>query len=90
MINPPMATTKIINVQDSILNQARKDNVPVIIHLITGFQLRGWVKGFDNFTVILQNDGRQSLVYKHAISTVTPLPVVSHTPGACEASDEPS
>ena len=65
---------KIINLQDSFLNQIRKENnLPVIIYLINGFQLRGVVKGFDNFTVIIENDGKQQLVYKHAISTITPL-----------------
>lgn len=66
--------TKVINLQDSFLNQIRKENnLPVIIYLINGFQLRGVVKGFDNFTVIIENDGKQQLVYKHAISTITPL-----------------
>jgi host factor-I protein len=65
---------KAINLQDSFLNQIRKENnLPVIIYLINGFQLRGVVKGFDNFTVIIENDGKQQLVYKHAISTITPL-----------------
>ena len=66
-------TNKIINLQDSFLNQVRKENVPVIIYLVNGFQLRGSVKGFDNFTVILENDNKQQLVYKHAISTITPF-----------------
>lgn len=66
--------SKVINLQDSFLNQIRKENnLPVIIYLINGFQLRGVVKGFDNFTVIIENDGKQQLVYKHAISTITPL-----------------
>jgi host factor-I protein len=68
-----MTTTKVINLQDSFLNQVRKENVPVIIYLVNGFQLRGAVKGFDNFTVIMENDGKQQLVYKHAISTITPF-----------------
>ncbi len=63
---------KIINLQDSFLNQVRKENVSVIIHLVNGFQLKGNVKGFDNFTVILDAAGKQQLVYKHAISTITP------------------
>jgi host factor-I protein len=66
-------TNKIINLQDSFLNQVRKENVPVIIYLVNGFQLRGAVRGFDNFTVIIENDGKQQLVYKHAISTITPF-----------------
>ena len=57
---------KTINLQDVFLNQVRKENVGVIIHLTNGFQLRGNVKGFDNFTVILDSAGKQMMVYKHA------------------------
>ena len=64
---------KTINLQDVFLNQVRKENVGVIIHLTNGFQLRGNVKGFDNFTVILDSAGKQMMVYKHAISTISPL-----------------
>ena len=63
---------KSINLQDSFMNQVRKENVPVTIHLVNGFQLKGNVRGFDNFTVILDAMGKQQMVYKHAISTVTP------------------
>jgi host factor-I protein len=63
---------KFINLQDSFLNQVRKENIAVVIHLVNGFQLKGNVKGFDNFTVILDTLGKQQLVYKHAISTITP------------------
>lgn len=65
--------SKSINLQDVFLNQVRKENVGVIIHLTNGFQLRGNVKGFDNFTVILDSAGKQMMVYKHAISTITPM-----------------
>lgn len=61
-----------INLQDGFLNQVRKDAIPVTIFLINGFQLRGLVRGFDNFTVILDNEGKQEMVYKHAISTIIP------------------
>jgi len=61
-----------INLQDAFLNQVRKENIPVTIFLVNGFQLKGMVRGFDNFTVILESDGKQLLVYKHAISTVSP------------------
>ena len=64
--------SKIINLQDSFLNQVRKENTAVSIHLVNGFQLKGNVKGFDNFTVVLESMGKQQLVYKHAISTITP------------------
>ncbi|GAB6180772.1 RNA chaperone Hfq [Desulfotomaculum defluvii] len=62
-----------INLQDAFLNQVRKENIPVTIFLINGFQLKGMVRGFDNFTVILESDGKQLMVYKHAISTISPL-----------------
>lgn len=68
-----------INLQDAFLNQVRKDNIPVTIYLINGFQLKGNVKGFDNFTVILDLEGKQQMVYKHAISTIFPYkPVIFH------------
>lgn len=66
-----------INLQDSFLNQVRKDNIPVTIYLVNGFQIRGMVRGFDNFTVVLENEGKQLLVYKHALSTITPIRAVN-------------
>ncbi|MEG6522424.1 RNA chaperone Hfq [Desulfotomaculum sp. 1211_IL3151] len=66
-----------INLQDAFLNQVRKENIPVTIFLINGFQLKGMVRGFDNFTVILESDGKQLMVYKHAISTISPLRAVN-------------
>ncbi|WP_349410584.1 RNA chaperone Hfq [Pseudalkalibacillus sp. SCS-8] len=61
-----------INIQDQFLNTLRKENVYVTVYLLNGFQLKGLVKGFDNFTVVLESDGKQQLIYKHAISTFTP------------------
>lgn len=66
-----------INLQDAFLNQVRKENIPVTIFLVNGFQLKGMVRGFDNFTVILDSEGKQLMVYKHAISTISPLKPVS-------------
>ena len=68
---------KEINLQDVFLNQARKDRIPVTIYITNGFQFKGYVKGFDNYTVSLDTDGKQNLIYKHAISTITPLKPVS-------------
>jgi len=62
-----------LNLQDAFLNQVRKEKMPVTIFLVNGFQIKGVVKGFDNFTVIVELDQKQQLVYKHAISTVAPL-----------------
>ncbi len=61
------------NLQDIVLNGARKNKIPVVLYLINGFQLKGNVTGFDSFTVILNCDGKQMMIYKHAISTITPL-----------------
>jgi len=66
-------TKNIINLQEVFLNQARKDKVIVTIFLTNGFQFKGMVKGFDNFTVIIENEGKQQMVYKHAISTISPV-----------------
>ncbi|MEW6572109.1 MAG: RNA chaperone Hfq [Bacillota bacterium] len=68
-----------INLQDAFLNQVRKESIPVTIFLVNGFQLKGMVRGFDNFTVILESEGRQMMVYKHAISTISPVRPVSTT-----------
>ncbi|SES77191.1 RNA chaperone Hfq [Anaerobranca gottschalkii] len=64
--------SKGINLQDLILNSIRKDNAPVTIYLVSGIQLKGYVKGFDSFTILLENDGKQQLIYKHAVSTIVP------------------
>ena len=68
---------KQINLQDSFLNQVRKENVPVTVHLVNGFQIKGNVRGFDNFTVIIDSMGKQQMIYKHAISAVTPARPIS-------------
>lgn len=60
------------NLQDNFLNLARRDRLTVTMFLMNGFQLHGIVKGFDGFTVILDSDGKQQLIYKHAISTIVP------------------
>lgn len=70
-------TKGIINLQEVFLNQARKDKVIVTIFLTNGFQFKGMVKGFDNFTVVLDCEGKQQLVYKHAISTIVPAKPIS-------------
>lgn len=66
-----------INIQDTFLNQIRKDAVQVTIYLVNGFQIRGTIKGFDNFTIVIESEGKQQMVYKHAISTFTPSRAVS-------------
>lgn len=71
---------KSINIQDHFLNQLRKDSIPVTVYLTNGFQIRGLVKAFDNFTIIVDSEGRQQMIYKHAISTFTPQRNVSLMP----------
>ncbi|ENH96677.1 RNA-binding protein Hfq [Gracilibacillus halophilus YIM-C55.5] len=61
-----------VNIQDQYLNQLRKERIPSTVFLTNGFQLRGVVKAFDNFTVMLETDGKQQLIFKHAISTFVP------------------
>jgi host factor-I protein len=63
-----------MNLQDVFLNQVRKEHVPVTIYLVGGVQLKGLIKGFDSFTVLLDSPGKPTqIVYKHAIASVVPL-----------------
>ena len=61
-----------INLQDAILKEVRRDKIPVTLFLMNGFQLRGIITGFDSFVVVLVTDGKQQMIYKHAISTLAP------------------
>ena len=65
------------NLQDIFLTRARKENLPVTLFLVNGFQLRGNITGFDSFVVVLDSDGKQQVIYKHAISTIVPLHPIS-------------
>ena len=62
-----------INLQDAILRECRKDKVPLTLFLMNGFQLRGIITGYDSFVVVLVTDGKQQMIYKHAISTLVPM-----------------
>jgi host factor-I protein len=62
---------KSLNLQDNYLNQLRKDKTPVVIYLTNGVRLKGIVKGFDNFVILLK-ENTHLLIYKHAISTIVP------------------
>ncbi len=64
--------SEIINLQEAILKEVRKDKIPVTLFLMNGFQLRGTITGYDNFVVVLVTDGKQQMIYKHAISTLVP------------------
>lgn len=76
---------KNLNLQDVFLNQVRKDKMSVTIYLTNGFQFKGVVRGFDNYIIILDCDGKQNIVYKHAVSTIIPAHPVSFM--AAEAQD---
>ena len=62
-----------MNLQDAILKEVRREKVPVTLFLMNGFQLRGVITGFDSFVVVLVSDGKQQMIYKHAISTIAPF-----------------
>lgn len=64
---------KIANLQDLFLLSARRNRTSVTVFLVNGFQMRGVVTGFDSFVVILESDGKQQMLYKHAISTIVPV-----------------
>ena len=64
--------TKTNNLQDIFLTQARREHRNVTMFLMNGFQMRGCITGFDAFVVILTSDGKQQVIYKHAISTIVP------------------
>ena len=65
--------SEVMNLQDAILKEVRREKVPVTLFLMNGFQLRGTVSGYDNFVVVLVTDGKQQMIYKHAISTLVPI-----------------
>ena len=69
-----------INLQDAILNEVRRDKVPVTLFLMNGFQLRGIITGFDSFVVVLVSEGKQQMIYKHAISTIAPMKPLKAAP----------
>lgn len=75
-----------LNLQDLFLNQIRKDNILVTIFLLNGYQIKGFVRGFDNFTVVMDSDGKQQLIYKHAISTIIPQKAVGLNPDKLDSS----
>ena len=71
--------TKTVNLQDAFLAAARRSEIPVTAFLVNGFQMRGVISGFDSFTVALTAEGKQNLIYKHAISTISPVRSVDLT-----------
>ena len=68
------------SIQDTFLNQVRRDTVPVTVFLTNGFQIRGLIRGFDSYVIVVDTEGKQQMVYKHAVSTVVPIRPVSLAP----------
>lgn len=76
------------NIQDFILNQVRKEKMAITVYLSNGVPIKGRVISFDNFTIIVENEGKQSLIYKHAVTTVTPERPIRLNPDEHEDSKE--
>jgi len=68
-----MSKSMSMNLQDVFLNQLRRDKVLITLYLINGFQIKGLIKGFDNFILVVEVEGNQQIIYKHAISTILPM-----------------
>ena len=63
-----------VNLQDAFLSQVKKEATMVVIYLVNGFQLKGVVKGFDNFTIFIENsENKMQMIYKHSVTTISPL-----------------
>jgi host factor-I protein len=84
------------NIQDSFLNNARKDKIVLTIYLMSGVKLSGRIKSFDKYSLVLETNNQEQLIFKHAISTVVtqksshsygaPAPMQSSAAGAAQAS----
>ena len=72
MPKPVQHTQNTPRVQDAFLARVRQERVPVTLFLVNGFQLRGCISGFDPFVIVLMSDGKQQMIYKHAVSTIVP------------------
>lgn len=76
------------SVQDTFLNYARKNKIPVTVFLVNGVKLQGLITWFDNFSVLLRRDAHSQLVYKHAISTVMPMSPIQLFEGHQDAAED--
>lgn len=66
-----------LQLQDTFLNEARRQKIPVTVYMTNGFQQRGTVVAFDGYTILLVFESKQYFVYKHAVSTIVPLKPVA-------------
>jgi host factor-I protein len=76
------------NLQDRFLNILRTNKIPVKVYLVNGFQTKGIIRSFDNFTMLLENGSQQNLIYKHAVSTIMPESFVKLTKQQNEESED--
>jgi host factor-I protein len=76
------------NIQDTFLNTVRKDKSPITIYLVSGVKLTGKIRSFDKYSVLLENNAQEQLIFKHAISTVVSGRVGPHADGRIEAKPE--
>ena len=76
------------NIQDTFLNTVRKDKSPITIYLVSGVKLTGKIRSFDKYSVLLENNAQEQLIFKHAISTVVSGRVGPHAEGRAEAKPE--
>jgi host factor-I protein len=76
------------NIQDTFLNTVRKDKSTITIYLVSGVKLTGKIRSFDKYSVLLENNAQEQLIFKHAISTVVSGRVSSHTEGRVEGKPE--
>jgi host factor-I protein len=76
------------NIQDTFLNTVRKDKSPITIYLVSGVKLTGKIRSFDKYSVLLENNAQEQLIFKHAISTVVSGRVSPHTEGRMEGKSE--
>src|ERR1700761_6840247 len=67
------------NIQDTFLNTVRKDKTPITIYLVSGVKLTGKIRSFDKYSVLLENNSQEQLIFKHAISTVVSTRSVLHS-----------
>jgi host factor-I protein len=84
-----METKPAQNIQDTFLNTVRKDKSPITIYLVSGVKLTGKIRSFDKYSVLLENNAQEQLIFKHAISTVVSGRVGTHTEGLVAGKVEP-
>ena len=76
------------NIQDTFLNTVRKDKSPITIYLVSGVKLTGKIRSFDKYSVLLENNAQEQLIFKHAISTVVSGRSAAHSDTRSESRNQ--